>query len=143
MKKFLAIMLAAVMLFAFAACGGNNATDGNATNGNATEGNAELLGMSESPIAEVALDVDYEVPADFKIGFICLHDENSTYDLNFLNAVDRIQEALKLTDEQVENRKPNIYDPTENYWYLELGGNRDTIHETEEITKEVVFGMLF
>ncbi|MBE6774136.1 MAG: BMP family ABC transporter substrate-binding protein [Ruminococcaceae bacterium] len=101
MKKFLAIMLAAVMLFAFAACGGNTATDGNATNGNATEGNAELLGMSESPIADVALNIDYEVPADFKIGFICLHDENSTYDLNFLNAVDRIQEALKLTDEQV------------------------------------------
>ncbi len=30
MKKFLAIALAAVMLFALAACGGNNATDGNA-----------------------------------------------------------------------------------------------------------------
>ncbi len=101
MKKILAIMLAAVMLFAFAACGGNNATDGNATNGNATEGNADLLGMSESPIADVALNIDYEVPADFKIGFICLHDENSTYDLNFLNAVDRIQTALKLDDSQV------------------------------------------
>ena len=24
--------------------------------------------------------------ADVKIGFICLHDENSTYDLNFINA---------------------------------------------------------
>ncbi|MBQ1966373.1 MAG: BMP family ABC transporter substrate-binding protein, partial [Clostridia bacterium] len=42
-----------------------------------------------------------EVPADFKIGFICLHDENSTYDLNFLNAVYKIQETLGLTDEQV------------------------------------------
>ncbi len=95
MKKILAIVLAAVMLFALAACGGNNATDGNATDGNTTKG------MSESPIAAVELNIDYEVPADFKIGFICLHDENSTYDLNFLNAVDRIQEALKLTDEQV------------------------------------------
>ena len=101
MKKILAIMLAAVMLFAFAACGGNNATDGNATDGNATQGDVEALGMSESPIAEVALNIDYEVPADFKIGFICLHDENSTYDKNFLNAVDKIQTALKLTDEQV------------------------------------------
>ena len=54
MKKILAIMLAVLMLVAFAACGGNNATDGNATNGNATEGNAELLGLSESPIADVA-----------------------------------------------------------------------------------------
>ncbi|MBQ7117617.1 MAG: BMP family ABC transporter substrate-binding protein [Clostridia bacterium] len=89
MKKILAVLLAAVMLFALAACGGS----GNEDN--------EKLGMSESPIAAVELKADYEVPADFKIGFICLHDENSTYDLNFLNAVDKIQEALKLTDEQV------------------------------------------
>ena len=92
MKKILAIVLAALMLFTLAACGGNNATQGNADG---------KKGMSESPIAAVELATDYEVPADFKIGFICLHDENSTYDLNFLNAVDKIQEALKLTDEQV------------------------------------------
>ena len=88
MKKILAVLLAAVMLFALAACGGSGE-------------NNETKGMSASPIDEVALDTNYEVPADFKIGFICLHDENSTYDLNFLNAVDKIQEALKLTDEQV------------------------------------------
>ncbi len=88
MKKLIALLLACVMVFALAACGGNS-----------EEGSKK--GMSESPIAEVALNIDYEVPADFKIGFICLHDENSTYDLNFLNAVDKIKEALKLTDEQV------------------------------------------
>ena len=88
MKKILALLLALVMVFTLAACGGNG-------------DNKESKGMSESPIAEVALDIDYEVPDDFKIGFICLHDENSTYDLNFLNAVDKIKEALKLTDEQV------------------------------------------
>ena len=43
MKKFLAIALAAVMLFAFAACGGNNTTDGNATDGNATDGDAKAV----------------------------------------------------------------------------------------------------
>ena len=89
MKKFLAILLAAVLCFALAACGGTGNEE------------PEKLGMSESPIAEVALNIDYEVPEDFKIGFICLHDENSTYDLNFLNAVDKIQEALGLTDELV------------------------------------------
>ena len=88
MKKLLAILLAVAMLFCFAGCGNKGNDD-------------ELLGMSASPIDAVKLDVDYEVPDDFKIGFICLHDENSTYDLNFLNAVDKIQEAAGLKDEQV------------------------------------------
>ena len=42
---------------------------------------------------------------DFKIGFICLHDENSTYDLNFLNAVDAVKESLGLSDSQVIVKK--------------------------------------
>ncbi len=87
MKKLLALLLCFAMLAVFAGCGENK--------------DNELLGMSDSPIAAVELKVDYEVPDDFKIGFICLHDENSTYDLNFLNAVDAIQEALGLKDEQV------------------------------------------
>jgi len=36
-----------------------------------------------------------------KIGFICLHDENSTYDLNFIKAVDVAKENLGLKDEQI------------------------------------------
>lgn len=46
MKKFLAVLLAALMLFTLAACGGNNATDGNATAGNATDGNASAGNVS-------------------------------------------------------------------------------------------------
>ncbi len=37
----------------------------------------------------------------FKVGFIFLHDKNSTYDLNFMNAVEAAQKALNLTDSQV------------------------------------------
>ncbi len=87
MKKILALVLALVMLFAFAGC--NNAD------------NNELLGMSDSPIEAVEIKADYEVPDDFKIGFICLHDENSPYDLNFLNAVDSVKKVAGLKDEQV------------------------------------------
>ena len=50
---------------------------------------------------EVALGAKFEIPDDFKIGFICLHNENSTYDLNFLRAADTIKEHLGLTDDQV------------------------------------------
>lgn len=90
MKKILALLLVLAMCFclciAITGCG---------------EEKKELLGMSDAPIDAVEVKVDYEIPDDFKIGFICLHDENSTYDLNFLNAVDAIQEATGLTDEQV------------------------------------------
>ena len=33
-------------------------------------------------------------PADFKVGFIMLHDENSTYDLNFINGAKKACEEL-------------------------------------------------
>ena len=55
MKKILAVALAALMLFAFAACGGDK-TNTDAAND------------------------------DFKVGFIFLHDEQSTYDKNFMDA---------------------------------------------------------
>ena len=38
---------------------------------------------------------------DIKIGVILLHDENSTYDLNFMNGANEAKEALGLSDEQV------------------------------------------
>ena len=89
-KKALSLILVATLLcsiaISFASCG---------------DVQDELLGMSESPLAIPTLEADFEVPADFKIGFICLHDESSTYDLNFINAVLRYQEALGLTNEQV------------------------------------------
>lgn len=35
-----------------------------------------------------------------KIGFICLHDENSTYDLNFINAAKEAVKTLGLSEDQ-------------------------------------------
>ena len=87
MKKLLALVLTLVMVvFSFAACSGAGA-------GNAT-------GMSDSPLAAPEIKKDYEIKDDFKIGFICLHDEKSTYDLNFINAAKSIKESLELTEEQ-------------------------------------------
>jgi basic membrane protein A len=39
--------------------------------------------------------------ADFKVGFIFLHDENSTYDKNFIDAADAAAKAMGLTADQV------------------------------------------
>ena len=75
MKKFLALILALVMALSLVACGGgnNNETpdDGN------TDGEA----------------------AKVKVGFITLHDENSTYDLNFINGAKEAIANLGLTED--------------------------------------------
>ncbi len=39
--------------------------------------------------------------SDFKVGLICLHDENSTYDNNFIQALKAVQKELGLKDSQV------------------------------------------
>jgi len=46
--------------------------------------------------------------------------------------------STKLNEEHFRDRKPDLYDPTENFWYLELGGNRDTIRDAEEISRELL-----
>ena len=51
---------------------------------------------------------------DFKLGVILLHDEASTYDLNFIEAVNKAAEALGLTEAQVIMRK-NIPEGNECY----------------------------
>ena len=42
---------------------------------------------------------------EFKLGVILLHDEKSTYDLNFIEAVERAAEALGLEEDQVIYKK--------------------------------------
>ena len=46
--------------------------------------------------------------------------------------------AEKIDESKLVHRKPNMQSPMENFWYLELGGTRDTIGETEEIRDELV-----
>lgn len=47
----------------------------------------------------------YQDDGVFRLGVILLHDEDSTYDLNFIEAVNRAAEALGLTEEQVIFKK--------------------------------------
>ena len=94
MKKFLALLLALVMVFALAACGEAETTTSDAPASEAPEDST----VSEAPegdgtVAGIPLD-------QIKVGFIFLHDENSTYDLNFINAAKAACEALGLTEDQ-------------------------------------------
>ncbi len=96
MKRFLALLLCTLLVFAFAGCG-KSGDEGDA-------GGAK--GLSNPPIAGANLGADFKVPEDFKIGFIFLHDDKSTYDRNFMDAADQVKNALSLTDDQVIFRYP-------------------------------------
>ena len=71
MKKITALLLALVMVFALCACGNNN----------------------DKPAGGDDAD-------ELKVGFIFLHDENSTYDLNFMNAAKEACKNLGLSEDQ-------------------------------------------
>ena len=46
--------------------------------------------------------------------------------------------VTKLSDADVENRPMDIYDTTENFWYLELGGTENTIDNAEETKDKLI-----
>ncbi len=74
MKKLVVLVLSLAMVFTcvgiLSACGGSESSD---------EGSGDASTM--------------------KVGFICLHDENSTYDLNFINGAKEACEALGISEE--------------------------------------------
>lgn len=88
MKKFakiLAILMALALVFSFAACGGKD--DGNKDS------------STSAPAADVTKSA-----SELTVGFIFLHDENSTYDLNFINAAEA---ACKATGAKII-KKTNV-----------------------------------
>ena len=85
MKKILALMLAVLMMFAVTACGGDSSNDKSKDSGD-----------------------------KLKVGFIFLHDQNSTYDKNFIDAANAVAAKLGLTADQVV-MKTNIPEGDECY----------------------------
>ena len=58
-------------------------------------------GVSDDILPRKEITTTVQIPDDFKIGMICLHDENSTYDNNFIQALKSAQKGMGLKDEQV------------------------------------------
>ena len=82
MKKIVALLMALCMVFALCACG-----------------------QSAAPAATEAPAADATAASDLKVGFIFLHDENSTYDLNFMNAAEAACKNLGLDESQYVFKK--------------------------------------
>ena len=80
MKKFLALLLSLAMVLSLTACGGKNDDSSNQDTG-----------------------TDSEQTSSIKVGFIFLHDENSTYDLNFINAAKAACENLGVEYKLITN----------------------------------------
>ena len=74
MKKIISLLLATAMTFTLCACAG------------AAAGGAAPAADSDSASSGDKLNI--------KAGFICLHDENSTYDLNFITGAKAACEKL-------------------------------------------------
>ena len=123
MKKFLALLLALVMVFALAACGEEPAPEGD----------------------------DGVTKENIKVGFIFLHDENSTYDLNFINAANAAIEELGLTEDQYEfrtnvpeneecyNAAADLADDGCNIIFADSFGHEDYIIQAAQEFPDVVF----
>lgn len=83
MKKFLAMLLALVMVLSLAACGGK----------------AEEPAKAEEP--EQTEEPAAEPTADVKVGLICVHDENSGYDAAHIDGLKTACAALGISDSQI------------------------------------------
>ena len=119
MKKLLTMLLTVVM--AVACCFGLTA-----------------CGEDEAKSATIDIYSEYSayaemIPDDFKIGFIFLHDEKSTYDLNFYTAAKEAVATMGLTAEQVVY-KFNVPEGQECY---------DTAKELKEAGCKAIFANSF
>ena len=106
MKKIIALLLALVMVFALAACGKKAEPE-------ATPEPTFPFDNDSTPF-DVSTLTEEEV-GKIKVGFIFLHDETSTYDLNFMNAAREACTGLGMVEGEDFLIKTNIPEGQECY----------------------------
>ncbi len=104
MKKFIAILLAVAMLVCFAACTDNDANNSASPSASPSASDESTAtpaeGENEGDDTNEGGDVATVDKSELKVGFIFLHDENSTYDLNFINAARQACEDMGFDEAQ-------------------------------------------
>ena len=88
------------MTFTFVACGNKEENNSGNTDKDKDKDTNKVLTIEETE-KTTPDEMKAVAKENFKIGLICLHDENSTYDNNFIQALKEVQKELGLTVEQV------------------------------------------
>ena len=138
MKKFVALLLALAMVFALCACGNSNSAA--PKQDDAAESSQPSDNASEN---QSAADL-----SALKVGFIFLHDENSTYDLNFMNAAKEACETLGVEsvfktnipeDQSCYEAAAELADAGCNIVFADSFGHEDYIIQAAKEFKDVQF----
>lgn len=91
--------------------------------------------MGRESADEFGENTHVKEPDDLTMGMSCLIQGRETQRPVKFTPPDW---STPLTADSFQDRNPDIYNTSENYWYLELGGNRDTITDTEEIARKLI-----
>lgn len=84
---------------------------------------------------EFGEDTQVLSPDNMTMGMSCLIQGRETqHNIKFTPP----EWSAKLNAEAFEGKNPDINKSGENFWYLELGGDRDSIHDTEGIRKDLI-----
>ena len=138
MKKFVALLLALAMVFALCAYGNSNSAA--PKQDDAAESSQPSDNASEN---QSAADL-----SALKVGFIFLHDENSTYDLNFMNAAKEACETLGVEsvfktnipeDQSCYEAAAELADAGCNIVFADSFGHEDYIIQAAKEFKDVQF----
>lgn len=91
--------------------------------------------MGRESADEFGEDTPVTKPDNRVMGMSCLiQARETTQDIKYIPP----KWSKKLGPEDFKYHDPELSNPFENFWYLELGGDRDTITDTEEISKELI-----
>ncbi|MEI3061975.1 MAG: BMP family ABC transporter substrate-binding protein [Oscillospiraceae bacterium] len=138
MKKFVALLLALAMVFALCACG----------NSNSAAPKQDDAAESSQPSDNASENQSAADSSALKVGFIFLHDENSTYDLNFMNAAKEACETLGVEsvfktnipeDQSCYEAAAELADAGCNIVFADSFGHEDYIIQAAKEFKDVQF----
>lgn len=84
---------------------------------------------------EFGEDTERTESDEMTMGLSCLiQGRETTKNIKFIPP----QWSKSLQKDDFEGRNPDIYKDEENFWYLELGGNKNTIEDTEIVREELL-----